>query len=168
MNLLEIYKSREKTIHISSYDYKEYDYIYGDINVKPGQFFLYEIIDDSNNLHYPKIGIHLNDLPCDQTLEVEWVEHRRNWEWRVEIDVENTDADGVTKKFSNLVGEYPTMMRKLILWDDQIKVYGAWYGLPDWKELKRAYEKTIWFSTTKEEMRERKLKSVLNGKRFED
>ena len=168
MNLLEIYKSREKTIHISSYDYKEYDYIYGDINVKAGQFFLYEIIDDSNNLHYPKIGIHLNDLPCDQTLEVEWVEHRRNWEWRVEIDVENTDADGVTKKFSNLVGEYPTMMRKLILWDDQIKVYGAWYGLPDWKELKRAYEKTIWFSTTKEEMRERKLKSVLNGKRFED
>ena len=168
MNLLEIYKSREKTIHISSYDYKEYDYIYGDINVKPGQFFLYEIIDDSNNLHYPKIGIHLNDLPCDQTLEVEWVEHRRNWEWRVEIDVENTVADGVTKKFSNLVGEYPTMMRKLILWDDQIKVYGTWYGLPDWKELKRAYEKTIWFSTTKEEMRERKLKSVLNGKRFED
>ena len=168
MNLLEIYKSREKTIHISSYDYKEYDYIYGDINVKAGQFFLYEIIDDSNNLHYPKIGIHLNDLPCDQTLEVEWVEHRRNWEWRVEIDVENTDADGVTKKFSNLVGEYPTMMRKLILWDDQIKVYGAWWGLPDWKELKRAYEKTIWFSTTKEEMRERKLKSVLNGKRFED
>ena len=168
MNLLEIYKSREKTIHISSYDYKEYDYIYGDINVRPGQFFLYEIIDDSNNLHYPKIGIHLNNLPCDQTFEVEWVEHRRNWEWRVEIDVENTDADGVTKKFSNLVGEYPTMMRKLILWDDQIKVYGAWYGLPDWKELKRAYEKTIWFSTTKEEMRERKLKSVLNGKRFED
>lgn len=168
MNLLEIYKSREKTIHISSYDYKEYDYIYGNIDVKAGQFFLYEIIDDSNNLHYPKIGIHLNDLPCDQTLEVEWVEHRRNWEWRVEIDVENTDADGVTKKFSNLVGEYPTMMRKLILWDDQIKVYGAWYGLPDWKELKRAYEKTIWFSTTKEEMRERKLKSVLNGKRFED
>ena len=168
MNLLEIYKSREKTIHISSYDYKEYDYIYGDINVKPGQFFLYEIIDDSNNLHYPKIGIHLNNLPCDQTFEVEWVEHRRNWEWRVEIDVENKDADGVTKKFSNLVGEYPTMMRKLILWDDQIKVYGAWYGLPDWKELKRAYEKTIWFSTTKEEMRERKLKSVLNGKRFED
>ena len=168
MNLIEIYKSREKTIHISSYDYKEYDYIYGDINVRPGQFFLYEIIDDSNNLHYPKIGIHLNNLPCDQTFEVEWVEHRRNWEWRVEIDVENTDADGVTKKFSNLVGEYPTMMRKLILWDDQIKVYGAWYGLPDWKELKRAYEKTIWFSTTKEEMRERKLKSVLNGKRFED
>ena len=168
MNLIEIYKSREKTIHISSYDYKEYDYIYGDIDVKAGQFFLYEIIDDSNNLHYPKIGIHLNNLPCDQTFEVEWVEHRRNWEWRVEIDVENTDSDGVTKKFSNLVGEYPTMMRKLILWDDQIKVYGAWYGLPDWKELKRAYEKTIWFSTTKEEMRERKLKSVLNGKRFED
>lgn len=168
MNLLEIYKSREKTIHISSYDYKEYDYIYGDIDVKAGQFFLYEIIDDSNNLYYPKIGILLNNLPCDQTFEVEWVEHRRNWEWRVEIDVENTDADGVTKKFSNLVGEYPTMMRKLILWDDQMKVYGAWYGLPDWKELKRAYEKTIWFSTTKEEMRERKLKSVLNGKRFED
>lgn len=168
MNLLEIYKSREKTIHIPSYDYKEYDYIYGDINVRPGQFFLYEIIDDSNNLYYPKIGIHLNNLPCDQTFEVEWIEYRRNWEWRVEIDVENTDKDGVRRKFSNLVGEYPTKIRRLILWDDQMKVYGAWWGLPDWKELKRSYEKTMWFKTTKEEMRERKLKSVLNGKRFED
>jgi len=168
MNLLEIYKSREKTIHISSYDHKKYDYIYGDINVRPGQFFLYEIIDDSNNLHYPKIGILLNNLPCDQTFEVEWVDYRRNWEWRVEVDVENTDKDGVTKKFSNLVGEYPTKIKRLIIWDDQIKVYGAWYGLPDWKELRRAYEKTIWFSTTKEDIRERKLKSVLNGTRFED
>lgn len=168
MNLLEIYKSREKTIHISSYDYKKYDYIYGDINVRPGQFFLYEIIDDSNNLYYPKIGILLNNLPCDQTFEVEWVDYRRNWEWRVEVDVENIDKDGVTKKFTNLVGEYPTKMKSLILWDDQIKVYGAWYGLPDWKELRRAYEKTIWFSTTKEDIRERKLKSVLNGTRFED
>ena len=168
MNLLEIYKSREKIIHISSYDYKKYDYIYGDINVRPGQFFLYEIIDDSNNLHYPKIGILLNNLPCDQTFEVEWVDYRRNWEWRVEVDVENTDKDGVTKKFSNLVGEYPTKIKRLIIWDDQIKVYGAWYGLPDWKELRRAYEKTIWFSTTKEDIRERKLKSVLNGARFED
>ncbi len=168
MNLLEIYKSREKTIHISSYDYREYDYIYGDINVRPGQFFLYEIIDDSNNLYYPKIGILLNNLPCDQTFEVEWVEYRRNWEWRVEIDVQNTDKDGITRNFTNLVGEYPTKIRRLILWDDSMKVYGAWWGLPDWKELRRAYEKTIWFRTTKEDMRERKLKSVLNGTRFED
>lgn len=168
MNLLEIYKSREKTIHISEVDYKKNDYIYGDIVVKSGQFFLYEIIDDSNNLYYPKIGILLHNLPCDQTFEVEWIDYRRNWEWRVEIDVENTDKDGITRKFTNLVGEYPTDIRRLILWDDQMKVYGAWWGLPDWKELRRAYEKTIWFSTTKEDIRERKLKSVLNGKRFED
>lgn len=168
MNLLEIYKKFDKSIHINEFDYKENDFIYGDIIVKPGQFFLYEIIDDSNNLHYPKIGIHLNNLPCDQTFEVEWVDYRRTWEWRVEIDVENTDKDGMTRKFTNLVGEYPTMIRKLILWDDSIKVYGAWWGLPNWKELKRAYEKTLWFKTTKEEIRERKLKSVLNGKRFED
>jgi len=168
MNLLEIYKKFDKSIHINEFDYKENDFIYGDIIVKPGQFFLYEIIDDSNNLHYPKIGIHLNNLPCDQTFEVEWVDYRRTWEWRVEIDVENTDKDGMTRKFTNSVGEYPTMIRKLILWDDSIKVYGAWWGLPNWKELKRAYEKTLWFKTTKEEIRERKLKSVLNGKRFED
>jgi hypothetical protein len=60
-----------------------------------GQFFLYEKLLDgryksnrphNHELFYPKLGLYLNALPCDQTVELEWVDRRRTWEWRVEYE----------------------------------------------------------------------------------
>ena len=40
-------------------------------------------------------------------------------------------------------------------------VYGAWDKMPTWKELRIAYQKTIWFSKSKEDKGDLILRSIL-------
>jgi hypothetical protein len=40
-------------------------------------------------------------------------------------------------------------------------VYGVWDVKPTWKELKLAYQQTLWFGRTEQEIRDIKLSSIL-------
>jgi len=111
----------------------------------PGRIFLYEkfiISDSEEQLHYPKIGVYINGIPCDQTIDVEWIDWRRSWEY-------NRKFSG-TSKFCYL----PSVVQNMPIFVDYLLIYGVWDKLPNWKELKKAYERTWWFHKTIEEKRD--------------
>jgi len=47
-----------------------------------------------------------------------------------------------------------SQIQRLILWHDSMDIYGVWDKMPTWKELRVAYEKTIWFGMSIEEKRD--------------
>lgn len=174
----EAYKSREKYIlfkegeddtELFNKHFKKYEYF--DNNKTPnvmGQYFLYELhIGNSygsradkiykNLLTYPKLGIYLNSLPCDQTIEIEWIDYRRTWEWNSEYKYKHDD-----KEYLNYIGELPTEVSRLPLWGDSMLIYDVWDSKPNWKELKQAYERTWWFFRTDEEKRDIQLNRILS------
>src|ERR1035437_4291695 len=86
-----------------------------------GQHFLYEIVGSRNyyndgtkySLSYPKLGIYLNTYPCDQTIELEWADHRRTWEYKFRYNEHC------------FVGERQSVLRYLPLWSSSILIYGV-------------------------------------------
>jgi hypothetical protein len=94
-------------------------------------------------------------------LEIDFFNVRRNWENKKEYKFTYIDNDGAERIYTQYPSEISTSIESIILWDDYANVYGVWDKLPGWKELKKAYQKTIWFSITTEEMRDRKLNSIL-------
>lgn len=145
--------------------FEKYEFFKANSPDRMGQFFLYEKLLDgrykSNKPHdhelfYPKLGVYLNALPCDQTIEVEWVDYRRTWEWNIQYDYEH---DG--KAYRNYMGELPTEIERLPLWSDYLLIYGVWDSMPTWKQLRQAYERTWWFHRTKDELRNLQLDRLL-------
>jgi hypothetical protein len=145
--------------------FHKYEFFKTDSPSKMGQFFLYEKLLDGrykssrphdHELFYPKLGIYLNALPCDQTIEVEWIDYRRTWEWGVEYDYE---YDG--KTYKNYIGELPTEIERLPLWNDYLLIYGVWNSMPNWQQLRQAYERTWWFHRTTDELRDLQLNRLL-------
>lgn len=170
----EILKSRERSLLFTrdtidfNEHFKQYEFFSRkDTPKNMGQYFLYEnylsnsygdIADKKYNsiLTYPKLGIYLNSLPCDQTIEVEWVDYRRTWEWNIEYDYVYQE-----KEYQNYMAEIPTEIKRLALWNDSMLVYGVWDSKPNWKQLKQAYERTWWFHRTIDELRDIQLDRLL-------
>jgi hypothetical protein len=169
----EIFKSKIKSIFILEDDtsklftehFEKYDFFHTESPNKIGQYFLYEkFLDvgyDSSSkyvhqLFYPKLGIYINSLPCDQTIYVEWIDYRRTWEWKLKHDYE---YDG--KSYKNYIGELQTEIERLPLWDDSLLVYGVWDSIPTWQQLRQAYERTWWFHRTTDELRDLQLNRLL-------
>ena len=171
----EILKSRERKLYFTKSDdrgdftnhFRQYEFLSRNDVKYIGQYFLYENhLSNSYGdradkkydfiLTYPKLGVYLNSLPCDQTIEVEWVDCRRTWEWRTEYDYEH---DG--KTYLNYIAEDRTEIERLALWSDSMLVYGVWDSKPNWKQLKQAYERTWWFHRTKDELRNLQLNRLL-------
>lgn len=147
---------------------KKYDFIHGEVKSPKimGQYFLYESLLDgrykSNIPHdielvYPKLGIYINSLPCDQTIEVEWVDYRRTWEWNIEYDYTYQE-----KEYQNYMAEIATEIQRMPLWSESLLVYGVWDSKPDWKQLRQAYERTWWFHRTIDELRDIQLDRLLS------
>jgi len=132
-----------------------------------GQYFLYEAFFDlrlqsSQNkfavkITYPKLGVYVNSLPCDQTIEVEWIDYRRTWESNIKYDYEY-DGKNYSKFFSN----DSTEINSMPLWVDSLLVYGVWNSRPNWKQLRACYEKTWWFWRSKDQLRDIRLNRLLN------
>lgn len=130
------------------------------VRLLPGKIFLYEKLINSSGrkLYYPKVGIYLNSLPCDQTVELEWVDCRRNWEYNKTYEV---DVKGETKN-----GDFfylPSQVQSLPIWHDYLLIYGVWDKLPDWKELRKHYERTWWFHKTIQSKRDITINKLING-----
>jgi hypothetical protein len=150
--------------------FEKYEFFNTENPNKMGQYFLYEKLLDGkyqsnaphdHELFYPKLGVYLNSLPCDQTIEVEWVDYRRTWEWNTEYDYEYKDKDGLVKPFQNYIGELPTEIERLPIWSDYLLVYGVWNSMPNWQQLRQAYERTWWFHRTTDELRDLQLNRLL-------
>ena len=94
-------------------------------------------------------------------LEIDFFNVRRGWEKRREYELTYTDRDGNEKSYKDWPSEQPTKIESIILWDDSVNVYGVWDKLPDWKELRKAYQKTIWFHRSKEDNRDFLLNGIL-------
>lgn len=179
MNIQQLIESKYPKIELPSFERsedwtyngfdlntQEYDFIKSD--VKRGQFFLYEHIEWWNDskarrycvLHYPRIAIYLNDRLVDMAFEIDFYNVRRSWENR-EYTFSWTDDDGKERTYDAFGSEMATEIERIIIWDDSVNVYGHWDTLPGWKELKKAYQKTIWFHRTKEDNRDFLLGSIL-------
>ena len=128
--------------------------------IKTGQFFLYESVIGRGQsvLTYPKLGLFIDTYLIDQALEVEWIDTRRTWEYNCEYEY---DYNG--KTYTNIVAEDRSELKSLILWDDVMYVYGVWDVKPTHKELRLAYEQTLWFRRSEQEIRDIKLKRVLGN-----
>ena len=126
----------------------------------PGKIFLYEkLLSDSKELHYPKIGIYINSLPCDQTVEVEWIDMRRSWEYNRTYEWINDKGETRTNgRFFNL----PSQVQSLPIWGDYLLIYGVWDKLPGWKELRKHYERTWWFHKTIQDKRDITINQLIN------
>ena len=145
--------------------FEKYEFFKVNSPNRMGQYFLYEKLLDgryrSNKPHdhqlfYPKLGVYINSLPCDQTIEVEWVDYRRTWEWRLEYDYQHEG-----KVYKHYMGELPTEIERLPLWNDYLLIYGVWDSMPTWKQLRQAYERTWWFHRNIDELRNLQLNRLL-------
>lgn len=121
----------------------------------PGNYFLYETIVNKN-LSYPKLGIYIDSYVVDMALEIEWIDVRRTWEQNIKYSYEFNN-----KLYTNYADQIRSELKNLIQWDDDIIVYGIWETKPNWKQLKQAYEKTIWFKKTKSELRNLQISRLL-------
>ena len=145
--------------------FKKYEFFNTENPKRMGQYFLYEKLlngryqsnaPHDHELFYPKLGVYLNSLPYDQTIEVEWVDYRRTWEWNTEYDYE---YEG--KTYQNYIGELPTEIERLPIWSDYLLVYGVWNSMPNWQQLRQAYERTWWYHRTTDELRDLQLNRLL-------
>lgn len=175
MTKKELYESRCKKIPIPSYDQsiehrffngidlndnKRADFVYGDIDVKVGQFFLYEAtIND--HLYYPKLALFVKYGIIDMAVNAQFIDVERSWEWKLEYELEYKDFKGEKMIEKVNPAEDDAEIKNLILWNDSMDVYGAWDKMPTWKELRVAYKKTIWFSRSIEDKRDIYLRSIL-------
>ena len=186
MDIQELIKSKYPKAEMPNYVSGE-DWVYNGFDLKTdeydflkvrhnkglrfGQFFLYEHIEEMNDretgryryyvLHYPRIAIYLNDRVIDMAVEVDFFNFRRRWESRREYEFTYKDENGEVKTYRDFPSERETEIERVIIWSDSLQVYGHWDALPGWKELRRAYEKTIWFHRSKEDQREYLLGSLL-------
>lgn len=172
----EILNSRKKSIYIIvdeefTKHYKKYNFINAKSPTSMGQFFVYEKLLDGKyrsniphdyELFYPKLGMYINALPCDQTIEVEWIDYRRTWEFNVKYTGEYKDKDGLSRTFQRNMCDIETEIERLPLWGNDILVYGVWDTMPNWKQLRQAYERTWWFHRTTDELRNIQLNRLLS------
>jgi len=152
--------SDEFTKHFNKWNFFDYENVLNVSLEEPGQIFLYEISYQSKVVSYPKIGIFLNYLPCDQTLEVEWMNRRRSWEYnrKYKWNFRDLERDYLFSDLSSIHS-----IRSIPQWNDYILIYGVWDRLPDWKTLKKHYEYTWWFHKTIDEKRNLSINRILGN-----
>ena len=142
----------------------KYDFLKAKVNT--GKFFLYEITepikkideDYQEKLYYPKLGLHIDDYMVDMAIEVEWVDVKRTWERNTQFEYQYDD-----KTYKSWADDQRSELRTCVCWDDSMYVYGVWDVKPTHKELRLAYEQTLWFRRSDEEIRDIKLKRILGN-----
>jgi len=130
---------------------------------EPGKLFLYEkffhygtgIPEKFNGkkvVSYPMMALYTKVLPCDQTIEVEYLNIERTWD----LNTSFMYGDNEYHLYNKL-----SEVDSTILWFDELFVYGAWDKMPTWQELRPHYQKTWWFRETKRKKRNRIINTII-------
>lgn len=151
-----IYKESPNSSYYNPF--KKYEILGGeDTSLKFGDWFLYETEDhveghkiETRVLNYPKLAIFSKYIPCDQTVELEFIEYPKSWH------------DRLYSKY-NFLTYYPAQIKSHIEWDDAMWIYGKWDSKPNWKQMKKAFRKTQWYHRDKHELRDIRLKELLGN-----
>lgn len=125
------------------------------IHMKQGQFFLYETLINKE-LSYPKLGLFVDSYVVDMALEVEWIDVRRTWEYNIKYKYIYNDNE-----YLHYACEDRRELEALIIWDDSMFVYGVWDVIPSWKELRKEYERSLWYKRDIDALRNLKLETLL-------
>ena len=141
-------------------------------NLQFGEIFLYQTIEWNKNgfvpdvytgkMSYPKLAMFLEFLPCDQTLEFRYINRPRTWMNNVEY-ISNPTTDAIRRNYDkSSVAERGAEIESYIPWgNSEIYVFGRWSSIPDWKQLRRAYEKSVWFYTNTSQLRDRAIDTIV-------
>lgn len=171
----ELIQSRERFQYLTEIEYnssdfnshfEKYDFFSTNSPSVAGQYFVYQLFQDLrfnplkndtyHRLTYPKLGVYINALPCDQTIEVEWVDYRRTCENNLIYDYQHEGSE-----YSSFLAYNPTEIKRLPLWHDSMLIYGLWNSKPNWRQIRQAYERTWWFHKTSQELRNIQLNRLL-------
>lgn len=158
----EAFKSREKFM---TRDFKSLDFSnefwkpfekhqMNKYHLEFGDFFLYQIVDE-NKISYPKLATFVKYMVVDMALELQFVDKPRTWEYNVEF-LSNPELN-----IKLPVWERSTDFSYHIEWSDSIFIFGHWKQMPNWKELRQAYERSIWFYKDQSKLREQQLNRIL-------
>lgn len=153
-------KNKSKLIDLKEDHFQNHHKKYSLKEYMVGKFFLYEKLlsrgNDIYHVSYPKLGLFIDTYMVDMAVEAEWIDVRRTWEYKVEYEYEHNN-----NIFTNLVCEDRNELQSLIVWHHQLYVYGSWDVKPNIKELRQAYEKTLWYGKTIEEQRDININRIL-------
>jgi hypothetical protein len=122
--------------------------------LKFGDIFLYQIVD-KNKISYPKLATFVKYMMMDMALELQFVDSPRTWEYNVKF-LSNPELDIYMP-----VCERSTEFSYHIEWDQVMFIFGHWKQMPSWKELRQAYERSIWFYKDQSTLRDQQLKRLL-------
>ena len=153
-------KSMDVTEWTNDYMKKFSAYESGHVILEFGDVFLFETICDSHSksiLKYPEIGVFVKYNIYDQALVTEYVTKNRTWMDRVKYNSNPDPKYNYWMPISDRVSEVVDFVE----WSDSIYIYGKWDKMPGWKELKKSYQKTMWFHKTEEEIIDLKLRTLI-------
>ena len=116
--------------------------------LKFGYHFLYQVVSNENkNMSYPKMAIFL-----EMGDEYIFLDYPRTW-------MDNTYYGGIGSKFC--VIDKLVYLSSHVECMDEIFIFGIWKNKPGFKELKLAYETTMWYSPSKSHYRNVILNRIL-------
>ena len=123
-------------------------------SLKFGDHFLYQIVDN-DGISYPKMAIFVKYLSCDQTVELQFVDRPRTWMDNIKY-ISNSNFG-----YESIVSDSLSNFTTHIEWNSMIYIFGIWDKSPNWKEMRQAYERTIWFNKGIDWVRDQQIKRIL-------
>ena len=103
-------------------------------------------------MSYPKMAIFYRFSTLEMGDEYIFLDYPRTW-------MDNTYYGGIGSKFC--VIDKLVYLSSHVEWMDEIFIFGIWKNKPGFKELKLAYETTMWYSPSKSHYRNVILNRIL-------
>lgn len=110
-------------------------FAYKNVDLNTGDFFLYQTTftewgGTKKMMTAPKLGVFIETTMFDMASVCRCVVRGRGRQHRLFMQ-ENNEI-------------YPAQFVDIVLWSKSLHVFGVWKVKPNWKQLRRAYEKTFY------------------------
>lgn len=117
-----------------------------------GKFVVFQQIQD-DNMYYPQMGVYVNSSLLDMAVCHSILEPPRSWMYHTEIKSDD---------YEYFISDFNMEVKDYVNWGSSIiKIFAIYDKKPNWKELKEAFEKTMWYELTDEQERNRAINRIL-------